>query len=340
LRIVFLGTYAPTNLGNYFIDLGSQYSFKCLKRYETLDLDLNYVSGFPTYLFEQSSKRHWLIKKIAKIYNLTINKVLPRDKNKVKDYGRDKLIKPENTQRNLFNLVKYLKPDFLVFSGCVLNNYSIRRFGPILREAKKEGAKIIFNGAGGSSYVDREIHLVSNFLKKLDPYAFISRDETAYKNYQDFSRHSYNGIDCAFFLDEFYEGPDMDLDYVIYTFDKTPEPDIELDQMIVRLHHAYYPEIDERYLDRSNTLITDNPSEMLGLYANADHVYSDRIHACVPSISLGSPASFYFETARARLFERVGIDIEDKPLRPDRHRIKKEKEAQTRFLRELVIKTD
>lgn len=336
LKINFLGTYTPTNIGNFFIDLGSQHIFKQIDE----NIDMKYLSGFPRLLFEKSTNQSKLIKWSEKLYNLTLNKILKKSWNKeIKDYVR---VRTENiTMKNIhyenfFDLSKYIKTDYIVFSGCILTKSELSRFGKTLMELKNNGIKIIFNGVGGAYYSDSEISLVSKFLENLEPYALITRDEIAYRNYGEYSKFSYSGIDCAFFISDFYKPSKINLDYVVYNFDKNPEPFIEQEKTIIRLHHSYFPEISKNFLEKPNTLISDNPYEYLDIYSNAKMVYSDRVHACVPSISFSVPCQFYYETPRALLFERVGINLDDKPLNPDKQKIKIEKEKHIKFLSDII----
>ena len=336
MKITFLGTYTPTNIGNFFIDLGSQYIFTKIDK----NLDMKYLSGFPRLLFEKPTNQAKVIKWFKKLYDFTLNRILKKSwTNEIKNYVISSIenINMKNINyENFLDLSKYIETDYLVFSGCVLTKPELSRFGKTLMNLKNNGAKIIFNGVGGGTYIDSEIYFVSKFLEKLDPYALITRDDITYRNYGNYSKHSYSGLDCAFFLSDFYKPSKINLDYVVYNFDKTPEPIIKQEKTIIRLHHSYFPEINKTFLEKPNTLISDNPYECLDIYANAKMVYSDRVHACVPSICFNVPCQFHYETPRASLFERVGINLDEKPLNPDKQKIKAEKEKHIKFLSDII----
>jgi len=79
-----------------------------------------------------------------------------------------------------------------------------------------------------------------------------------------------------------------------------------------------------------NVFVSDLVTDYLFLYANADVVRSDRIHACLPALTYGNRAQFYFDTPRANLFDRVPIDGDatSEPVRFDMDDLEREKDAQ------------
>lgn len=83
-------------------------------------------------------------------------------------------------------------------------------------------------------------------------------------------------------------------------------------------------------------MVSDSADDYLYLYANADCVYTDRVHACVPTISFGNPCKFYYSTPRTLLFERIGIENTKSMMYPDTHRIETEKKKQVEFLSDIL----
>ncbi len=87
----------------------------------------------------------------------------------------------------------------------------------------------------------------------------------------------------------------------------------------------------------SNTLISDIPDDYLNLYANAYSVYSDRVHACVAALAFGKYARLYSTSPRAALFDRVGASkISESLVKLDAAFLNREKKSQLSFLNSII----
>lgn len=60
-----------------------------------------------------------------------------------------------------------------------------------------------------------------------------------------------------------------------------------------------------RYLSKNNLFVSDSPYEYLTLYANADKVYTDMVHATIPSLVYGTPVKYYKIDDRRNAFESL-----------------------------------
>jgi len=342
-RIVYLWTW-PDNFGNVFIDLGSIQSLK----EAAPEYTINQVGGLSRVLFEDrryGQKKNifrWIPKRLIKSIPYLGKRIAEIDRNRfinsiltIDEQELNKMLK------NFLDLSIYFNSKFVVLSGCIMDWYLIRQFGKSLLDLKNKNVKIIINGGGGSSYNEKVISEVRKFLKKIKPYAFISRDEVAFNNYQDLAKYSYNGIDCAFFINDYFTPAKLEMPkYCVFTFDRQPEPEIEVkDRLIVRTHHSHYCDPPKSYFEKQNTLISNLPEDYLNLYANAEAVYSDRVHACVVALSYGTPCKLYHKTPRALLFDRIGASgIEKELTYPDTNRIEREKKKQIKFLSDVLEK--
>jgi superfamily II DNA/RNA helicase len=86
-----------------------------------------------------------------------------------------------------------------------------------------------------------------------------------------------------------------------------------------------------------SVLISDIPDDYLNLYANAYAVYTDRVHACIATLSFGNLARLYSSSHRNSLFEKVGAEeIEKRLVKLDQDRLNIEKEKHLSFLREIL----
>jgi len=323
-------------MGNVFIDLGSMQSLRMAAPESTICQ----VSGLPRILFE--NRYHgWSKNILHKTFDHPTfgERIMGRRWHELQIKVENRMLDSQSL-KNMFDLGLFIKADFVVIAGCILNNYVIRLYGATLLKLSRQNIKIILNGTGGGSYSQAEREVVTKFLKKIKPYAFISRDEPTFERYNHLARYSYNGIDCAFFLSDFFKPANLNLPkYIVLAFDKYPEPDLRLDnKLIVRTHHKFIGGIPKRYFGKPNTLISDLPEDYLNIYANAASVHSDRVHACVPAISFGTPCKLYYRTCRALLFNRIGLEgINEKLTCADEYELKKEKEKQVAFLSEIIL---
>jgi len=347
IKITSFNTYWPVNIGNAFIDLGSMQSIKAAMPESIIYL----ISNYPRMLFEKKL-RNPLEMVVEKAYrNQAIKKLNQKATYvKIKFVKRDKILKDPNNgiEKYCFDLGEAIKSDYAIFSGMILWDTFIRRHKSTILALKKKNVKIIFNGVGGPFYSENEIMIVRKFLKEVGLYAFVSRDEMAFKCYQDLAEHSYNGIDCAFFVNDHYTPPKLEIpEYVILNFDKLTEPKINLtDKLVIRTHH-YSSEIyttPKRYFAMPNTLISDSPYDYLALYSNTSATFSDRVHACIVTLSYARPSRLFVGDDaeilnRMLLFKKVGADnIASKITYPDTGKIEKEKENQVKFLFQILAR--
>ncbi len=309
-----------SNIGNAFIDYGSTYSLG--------------QAAPDAEVFITSSFGRWV-------------------SSEMKRGLRGMVFRSAGDANNAFNQLAAADADYIVQSGTCLADEWMSLHGEALIEAREHGAEIILYGVGmtDKTYNREEIEKTREWLDRIQPYAFISRDDPTFEAYHDVADHSYNGIDNGFFVNHSYDPMPFDLgEYVALNFDKRPEPDLaELgvhpDETIVRPHHSFwftfpfaqYREMHNEYYHRENVLISDVPTEYLDVYAGSAATYSDRVHACVATLAYGHPAHLSCDTPRAHLFERVGMgDITQGLIEPATERLMEEKQAQIDFMSEII----
>ena len=309
-----------TNIGNAFIDLGSMFALESAT--ENTNVHLNSTYG------------RW---------------VSTQMKRGVQDFIKGNL----GSVENVFTLSKFAKADYVVQSGAILSEHWFDLQGDALVDVSERGANIILHGVGmtDGTYTESEIERTREWIEKIDPYAFISRDERAFESFAHIAEHSYNGIDCGFFVNETFDPIELDIsDYAVVNFDKREEPSsamlgIESETPTIRTHHSFWLDFSiselkkmrKEYYYRDDVLISDIPDDYLHVYAGSNGTCSDRVHACVGTMAYGNPAHLIHETPRSLLFERVGLgDITEGLTEPDLDRLTKEKEAQVEFLSEIL----
>lgn len=247
------------------------------------------------------------------------------------------LFEIKKQKNNALNLAQYIDCDYVAVSGMTCCDEFIKNEGPILRELKKRGVKIIFNGCGQENYTEKETDNFKKFLKEIHPEIFISRDSITYKNLAGTAKNSFDGIDCAFWLPEAYTTPSLLVeDYIVKNFDTKKSPKIETDKKIFNAHHQLIPDIPRYHIKDKENLISDVPYDYLTLYANAEETYSDRVHACIATLIYGKKARLYSPTPRAYLFEKTGVgEIREKLVKLDQNYIEELKSAQIAFLQDV-----
>ncbi len=247
-------------------------------------------------------------------------------------------------KHDLFTLADKIPCSFAVFSGMVVTERFIRRYGTLIRLLRKRGARIILNGAGPVFYSSGEAAEVIAFWRRYGLYGLVSRDRYTFETYKNMAEHAYDGIDCGFFLSDAFIPVVLDVEsFNILTFDSMREPDALGSRMAVRPHHKLYPPPDKRTLrsmNKKNWLFSEQVSDILNVYANAKEVYSDRVHACVAAASFGKPFQLYSDSKRALLFERLGVSLKELRhhlVKVDEERLQKEKDDQVGYLKSILI---
>ena len=312
MKILHCGGGWPTNIGNAFIDFGIRYLIKKA----IPNSEYHFASNAPNWIYH--------------------------------NYGNSKM------EKTFANLAGIIKADYYVFGGSMLNLNWFRSHSRLFHDLVKNKSKIIMLGVGGGdSYHNDEIEAVREYIEKLNMFILISRDKKAFACYHDLAEYSYDGIDCAFFLNDTFTPAKLNLpEYVVFNFDKMTEPNIEIEEKIVRTHHEPWKFSSNQFfskwdfkmfiwniihhqtnLIKKNDMVSDLPDDYLNLYANCKAIYSDRIHACVATLAFGNSARLYSKSDRSLLFDRIGLSsIKANIVNLDRGKMEKEKKKQIEFL--------
>ena len=355
IKIIYLKSEWIDNIGNAFIDLGaiksimqageayknevfllpfSQYPFTILSGFNSHSIAYHLPSWMITLFDRISSDLSRKIKKIVKFQwqGIATKRI---------DYVAD--------------IISSVKADFMVISGAVLTKDFFNINKKLLARIKKNGIKIIFNGVGGNDYSDDEVEFVRKNLEAIEPYALIARDEVAFRKYKDLAEFAFNGVDCAFYLNQ-YPMREIELNYpphVVLTFDdifdtrnitileKELERELSDKFLVIKTIHAVDPQLAllrfNLLRSKSNVLISDSPFDYLVLYAHTKATFTDRVHACVATLTFGNPCRLFTRSPRALLFKNIDAeDVTRKLTFPDVNRIMTNIEKQTEFLGSLI----
>lgn len=322
------------NIGNGFIDLGAEATIKEAMPDNSYIIKLSQCANFA------ASKGKLFILKENPIVNWIWVKIMSRFANHLHDQSY-KVVKPID----VFSVAKIAKFDYFIIPGCVLTVSFFSVYGKLIEEKQKQGCRIIFLGASGNHYTDYEINFVSDYLNRLRPYAIMTRDSVAFKHYAKFTDHAYNGIDNVFFVNKIdlpRTGTTMS-PYVVLNFDE-PKHDLIKKGLekkfrgehIIYTNHKPFPYSRISSLVKKGVMISDYPLDYLFLYKNVYETHSDRVHACIPTLSFGNKAQLYSDSPRSALFENVGLlDIKERPVRIEG--LEEKQNKQIEFLSSILI---
>lgn len=326
------------NIGNGFIDLGAEETIKAAMPDGAQIIKLSQCANFAaslgfSFMVKENIVVRWLWEHVVQhfekqIHDQTYNAISTLD---------------------VFSPAKIAKFDYLILPGCILTDAFFTIYGKFLEEKARQGCKFIFLGASGNYYTEKEVAIVKQWLAKLKPYAIMFRDSVAYGHYKDFSKNVYNGIDNVFFVNRLnLPKVETTMDpYVALNFD-IPKHDVykkELErkfggQYIVYTDHKPYPYIKVSKMAKRNVMCSDYPLDYLFIYRNVTETHSDRVHACIPTLSFGNKAQLYSDSPRIALFENVGIDVAEMKRHPvalDADKLKAMQDEQIAFLKKLLV---
>lgn len=273
-KIALLTSVTFNNIGNGFIDLGAE---AALMKALPLNAELFKVSSNAN--FAATMGQMFMLKE-----NPIINWLWVHTMQRAAKKLHDRSYKTVKTQ-NIFSMASMVKCDYFIIPGCVLTVPFFTIYGDLIKRKAEQGSKIIFLGASGNFYTEYEVKFVSEYLRKLRPYAIMTRDSLAYKYYANFTKNSYNGIDNVFFVN-LLNLPQIDTDLTPYVVLNIEEPkhyrikeelkNIFKEKNIVYSYHKPFPYTKVSKLVKNGVIVSDNPMDYLLLYRNASEVYSDK----------------------------------------------------------------
>ena len=281
-KIALLTSVTFNNIGNGFIDLGAE---AALMKALPLNAELFKVSSNAN--FAATMGQMFMLKE-----NPIINWLWVHTMQRAAKKLHDRSYKTVKTQ-NIFSMASMVKCDYFIIPGCVLTVPFFTIYGDLIKRKAEQGSKIIFLGASGNFYTEYEVKFVSEYLRKLRPYAIMTRDILAYKYYANFTKNSYNGIDNVFFVNLLNLPQEL--------------KNIFKEKNIVYSYHKPFPYTKVSKLVKNGVIVSDNPMDYLLLYRNASEVYSDRVHACIPTLAFGNKARLFSNSPRIALFENAKI---------------------------------
>lgn len=290
MRILYFNNCWFTNVGEAFIDIGGME----LTRRMFPNAQIACISAMSDYY---------------------INRVKVTWQEWVRDVKRDfRNIKKqqESPMLSVGLMDNLLDADYVILPGmmatCEFLNAKERLMVDNLRS---RGCKIIFLGMGGFDYEGEEVYEFSHYLEELKPELVVTRDIPTYKNYMDVA-NCISGIDCAFWVKDVFNPTGFHNQlYDVVTFNRIGEPPIftTWENPIIRPFHMQFAYTQDQY--KQNILISDTPYDYLTVYANANKVYTDLVHATIVSLMYGIPVKCWPTDKRSYAFKALdGLEID------------------------------
>lgn len=325
------------NIGNGFIDYGAEETLKAAMPEGGEIIKLSQCANFAaslgkSFMIRENVIVRWVWDHIMQHYEKKLH---------------DKTYAAVSTL-DVFSPAKIAKFDYLILPGCILTVAFFTIYGKFLEEKKRQGCKFIFIGASGNYYTDNEVSEVKKWLLKLEPHAIMFRDSVAFGHYAECCENSYNGIDNVFFVNRMnIPKAETTMDpYVVLNFDTPKNQSYRKDlekkfagRNIIYTDHKPFPYMKISRKAKDNVMCSDYPLDYLFLYRNVSETHSDRVHACIPTLSFGNKAQLYSDSPRVALFENVGIDlneIKSHPITLDPKKLKELQDAQIAYLAKML----
>lgn len=214
-----------------------------------------------------------------------------------------------------YDMSKGLEADYAVLAGMfATEGFSNKDWisYQIFKNLSERGIKLIFVGIGGETYSEKETDAFKRTLEELKPVLVTTRDNQAYEEYKSLCP-CISSIDCAFWLCDAYNPflKERRKKYNIVTYNRSPEPKCfegkkeENGVEIVRPFHFPFSLVKKQIEIKDNFFVSDSPYDYLTLYANANKVYTDMVHAAIPSLVYDTPVKFKGVDRRALVFDTV-----------------------------------
>lgn len=204
----------------------------------------------------------------------------------------------EYKNRKMLEMYQYFSGDYVIYPGMFASDEFMQGTPGyhMLLSLVKKGVRPVFLGLGQALYSEKETERFAALIRKLEPALIVSRDDTVYRHFKDYAP-AVKGIDCAFWVKDIYDPRCVtDKKYDAVSYNRSSEPENigggceEEKRDVLRAWHFPYGFAIESI--RDNLLLSDSPYDYLTLYANAEKVYTDLVHASIAALQYGRHVRF------------------------------------------------
>ena len=244
-------------------------------------------------------------------------------------------------KRCAFSLFDFEYADLHVFSGPVLPKQFLLYYAPKIKQIFARGGSYALISISGTRMCSQEIQEIGSFLREYPPVFMSTRDTETYNTFNSYVDPIYDGVCTAllvsktvplsdlsysfkrpFFISSYYTSP-----HPVYSL-SDPNGEVCLDNLVIKnrkylISFKYYRHIEflfSHQAELNGVDIVHTMQDFNHLFKHVNFAYpnsflrqsqfvvSDRVHACAIGLSYGKPVRFTFETSRAGIFTRLGLD--------------------------------
>lgn len=279
--------------------------------------------------------------------------------------------------RNTLDARAWVQADHFVFSGPIMSNTFLARYGNLIRSICAQGKSYSLISVHGGA-VGPTLANIRRFLTEHPPAAIHTRDTDTFEKLKDLVPHQLSGICFAFFVKLMENIPDLQprSPYVCCSFYSKLEPGFDIvgdmqggiealsfkQRPTSKLPWRFgrhlqfrkdYPEVQNGFdivrpvhdahkfphitFAKPRTYITYNPKAFLSIYKNTSATISDRVHAGVVTLSFGKPALIDKLDGRSKLFDNPVVSEKDGMLVADQSEIDRLYATHTAWLKNVPL---
>lgn len=171
-------------------------------------------------------------------------------------------------------------------------------------------------------------------LEKYITFGFDTSSEPQF--YIDSDRYKRDGLVSAIQVDWSTSKTLSSFELVLDNFKEHPTQIQEW--KLIRPMHSPVAKFGMFAYNRPNQFVSLNPYAYLNLFRNTELTVSERVHACVATLSYQKPAMLCKKTKRSLLFDRLGLgEITQRPVCLSRETLIAEKEKFIDFLKSVPL---
>ncbi|MEL7547245.1 MAG: polysaccharide pyruvyl transferase family protein [Pseudomonadota bacterium] len=291
------------------------------------------------------------------------------------DGPAERAFRAGNWIKNSTDLRPHTVADHFVFSGPILSDTFLKRYGQLIKnikDARKSYSLISVHGGADPAALAPTFE----FLNRYRPCALHTRDQFTFERFSGVSDYRHSGLCFAFFAKHIENLPALkpDIPYICSSFYSIPEPKFEVranskleveglrftqfKRNILPWRAARHLQFAAPHIERQSgfdiirpvhdayrfpnvsfgrrkAYLSYNPKCFLSVYKYASATISDRVHAGVVSLSFGKPALIKPRDARYELFDNPAITKTDGLLRADQKEIDRQYDLHIDWLRNI-----
>ena len=179
--------------------------------------------------------------------------------------------------RNALIPVEHMPIDYLVILGPFLRPEYESIWELTIKKVLARNIKVMILSAGMMDYSAELVERSRRWLTKLNPYVLTTRDAETYRNFADLAEYAFDGIDVAFFVSDLYQPVSLGIEeYIVFNFDKIPEPCLDVLAVNARREGDYVFQFKDQMWSMRFPPVRTLLSRHSKLFSFAEHLFWNR----------------------------------------------------------------